>query len=94
MKPQKVIFVDESLERSFDELNKEDPIKKALIRAINILQEDAFSGRNVKKNLIPKILIQKYGINNLWIYNLPNGWRMLYVLTTSDEVYIKRRKKS
>jgi len=88
MKPEKVVFVDESLEESFNELNEADPIKKALIRAINILQEDAFSGRNVKKNLIPKSLIQKYGLNNLWIYNLPDGWRMLYVLTPSEEVQI------
>lgn len=88
MKPKKVVFVDESLEKSFNELNEADSVKKALIRAINTLQEDAFSGRNVKKNLIPKTFIQKYGINNLWIYNLPDGWRMLYTLTPSEEVEI------
>ena len=88
MKPEKVVFIDESLEKSFNELNDTDPVKKALVRAINTLQEDAFSGRNVKKNLIPKPLIQKYGLNNLWIYNLPDGWRMLYVLTPSEEVQI------
>lgn len=84
MKPDKVIFIDESLEKSFKELGEEDSIKKALVRAIKTLQEDAYSGRNVKKNLIPKALIQKYGINNLWIYNLPDGWRMLYVITPSE----------
>ncbi len=88
MKPEKVIFVDESLEKSFNGLSEIDPIKKALIRAIKTLQEDAFSGRNVKKKLIPKLFIQKYGLNNLWIYNLPDGWRMLYVLTPSEEVQI------
>lgn len=88
MRSEKVVFVDESLEKSFNELNEIDPIKKALIRAITALQEDAFSGRNVKKSLIPKPLIQKYGLNNLWIYNLPDGWRMLYVLTPSEEVQI------
>ena len=88
MKPEKVVFVDESLEKSFNELNEADPIRKSLVRAINTLKEDAFSGRNVKKNLIPKSLIQKYGLNNLWIYNLQDGWRMLYVLTPSEEVQI------
>ena len=76
------------LEKTFNGLDETDPIKKSLIRAINTLEEDAFSGRNVKKNLIPKPIIQKYGLNNLWIYNLPNGWRMLYVLTPSEEVQI------
>ncbi len=88
MKPEKVVFIDETLEKSFNELNEIDPVKKALARAINTLQEDAFCGRNVKKNLIPKSLIQKYELNNLWIYNLPDGWRMLYVLTPSEEVQI------
>jgi len=88
MKPEKVIFIDESLEKSFNELSKEDPIKKSVVRAIKSLRENAFSGRNVKKNIIPKSLMQKYGLNNLWIYNLPDGWRMLYVLTPSDEIQI------
>jgi len=28
MKPEKVVFVDESLEKSFNELSEVDPIKK------------------------------------------------------------------
>ncbi|HRZ86018.1 MAG TPA: hypothetical protein P5277_04550 [Candidatus Paceibacterota bacterium] len=88
MKPQKVVFFDESLEKSFNDLDKDDPIKKSLIKAIEDLKQDAFAGRNVKKNLIPKSLIQKYDLANLWIYNLSNGWRMLYVLTHSQEVEI------
>jgi hypothetical protein len=84
MKPEKVIFADESLERSFVRLNETDPLKKGLIKAIKEVQENSFVGRNVKKNLIPKEIIKKYNINNLWIYNLPNGWRMLYVLTSSE----------
>ena len=31
MKPEKVVFVDESLEKSFNELNEVDPVKKALV---------------------------------------------------------------
>ncbi len=88
MKPSKIVFVDEELQKSFEELPEEDPIKKGLIKSIRELQEDAFCGRNVKKNLIPKELIQKYNINNLWLYNLPNAWRMLYSLTPSEEVKI------
>ena len=88
MKPEKVVFIDESLEESFNSLPEEDPIKKGLIKAIKEIKENAFCGRNVKKNLIPKSLIQKYGINNLWIYNLPDGWRMIYVLTPTEEVQI------
>lgn len=88
MKPKKVVFVGETLEKSFKEINNSDPIKKALIRAIQNLKEDAFIGRNVKKKLIPNELIQKYQINNLWVYNLPNAWRMIYSLTDSYDIEI------
>ncbi len=37
-------------------------------------------GRQVRKQLIPKRLIQKHGINNLWIYNLRKDWRLLYAV--------------
>lgn len=57
MRPERIVFIDDSLEKSFNELNNEDPIKKGLIRALKELREDAFCGRNVKKNLIPKSFI-------------------------------------
>jgi len=88
MKPEKVVFVNGELEKAFNELAEQDMIKKGLIKAIKDIQQDAFCGRNVKKNLIPKELIQKYQINNLWIYNLPSAWRLLYSLTRSEEVKI------
>jgi Txe/YoeB family toxin of Txe-Axe toxin-antitoxin module len=88
MKPKKVVFINEELSESFNKLKEEDPLKKGLKKAIKNIQEDAFSGRNVKKELIPKEFIQKYEINNLWIYNLPNSWRMFYVITPSEEIEI------
>lgn len=60
MIPEKVVFIDKELEDSFNKLDENDSIKNSLIRAIKTLQEDAFSGRNVKKNLISKELIQKH----------------------------------
>ncbi len=86
MKADKVKFVDESLEKAFNELSEKDPTKKAIIRAIKNIKDDCYCGRNVKKRLIPKKLIEKYQINNLWIYNLPSSWRLLYSLTTSGEI--------
>jgi len=88
MKPQKVVFVDATLEKSFNAIGNSDPLKKSLTKAIQNLKEDAFAGRRVKKKLIPKEIVKKYGISNLWIYNLPNAWRMLYSLTESGEIKI------
>ena len=88
MKSDKIIFVDETLEKAFNELSEKDPIKKAIIKAIKNIEENVHSGRSVKKKLIPKQLIQKYNINNLWVYNLPSSWRLIYSLTKSEDIKI------
>jgi len=87
-KPSKVVFIEDKLENNFNSLTKEDPIKKSIIRAIKDLKENAFSGIQVPKRLIPKLYIQKYGLNNLWKYDLPQGWRLLYTITAENEVEI------
>ena len=88
MKSNKVVFIDNSLEKSFEQLLDTDPIKKGMKRAFHNIEENAFCGRNVKKKLIPRKLIEKYKINNLWIYNLPSGWRLLYSITSGGEIDI------
>ena len=88
MRPGKVVFFDEDLEKSFSELSDKDPTKKGIIKAIKFIQEDFSCGRSVKKDLIPKELIKKYGLTNLWIYDLPKGWRLLYFITSSGEIEI------
>ena len=86
IKPSKIKFVSEELEKDFNELKDNDPIKKGIIRAIKDLQENAFSGIQVPKRLFPKEYIKDYGITNLWKYDLPNGWRLLYTVTAENEV--------
>jgi len=86
IKPSTVVFIDEKLENSFNSLKDEDPIKKSIVSAIRELKKNAFSGIQVPKNLIPKEYIKKYGIKNLWKYDLPKGWRLLYTITADNEV--------
>jgi len=80
-----VIFADEKIENSFNNLPDNDIIKKAINRTIENLKENIFCGKNISKKLIPKEYIQKYEIENLWRYPLPNGWRLVYsVITPSN----------
>ena len=51
---------------------------KWIYRALNDLKEDAFYGTQLPKRLIPKVYVDKYGIDNLWKYDLPKGWRLIY----------------
>ena len=75
----KINFIDIELKKTFEELETSDKrLHKEIEKAIRDICQNAFCGRNVKKGLIPKELIQKYEINNLWIYNLRKDWRLIY----------------
>ena len=88
IKPSKVVFISDELEKDFYSLKEGDFLKKAITRAIKDLKENAFCGIHVPKRLIPKEYIRKYKINNLWKYDLPNAWRLMYTVTPDNEVEI------
>lgn len=71
-----------------DEKFEGKQLKEWLDRAFEDLQKNAFSGIQIPKRLIPKEYIEKYGeITNLWKYNLPNAWRLIYTIKR-DEVIV------
>jgi len=81
----RVIFADEELKQAFENLETADErLFKEIKNALETIKQNAFFGRNVKKKLIPKALIQKYNIDNLWIYNLRKDWRLLYTITNNE----------
>lgn len=84
----KVKFIDADLEKAFKSLPDEDPIKKALIRAIQNIQEDFQAGEYIPKKDIPESYLEKYGINNVRVYDLPFAWRLMYTVTGSSEIGI------
>ena len=84
IKPSKVKFISEKLEKEFNRLDKTDPLKKSIIRAINDLKQNAFFGIQIQKKLFPEEFIKKYGLNNLWKYDLPNAWRLIYTIKADD----------
>jgi Txe/YoeB family toxin of Txe-Axe toxin-antitoxin module len=87
----KVVFADEKLKNAFDKLrdSKTDDknLYKWLNRAFDDIAKNAFCGIQIPKRIIPKKYIDKYGIDNLWKYNLPNAWRLLYSVAR-DEIII------
>jgi len=84
----KVVFIDGELEKAFNSLLENDPVKKALIRAIQNIKEDFQAGEYIPKNKIPKAYLDKYGINNVRVYDLPFAWRLMYTINGSLEVGI------
>ena len=84
----KVTFIDTNLREAFESLEKSDTrLFKEISSALNIIKQNVFCGRHVKKKLIPKELAHKYNIKNLWIYNLRKDWRLLYSIA-DDEIEV------
>jgi Txe/YoeB family toxin of Txe-Axe toxin-antitoxin module len=79
-----VFFAEEKLKKSFEELKtgklEEQELHKHIKQALDNLKENAYSGIHIPAKLIPKIYIKKYEITNLWKYDLPRGWRIIYTI--------------
>jgi Txe/YoeB family toxin of Txe-Axe toxin-antitoxin module len=88
MKPSKIKFISEKLEKQFKDLDESDPIKKSIKRALKDLKIDAFFGIQIPKKLFPKQYVKKYNLNNFWKYDLPKGWRLIYTITRENDVEI------
>lgn len=80
--PSTVTFADMSLRRAFERLEfgnlDERQLYKHISRALNEIEKDAFYGTRIPQRLIPHEYRAKYAIDNLWKYDLPRGWRLIY----------------
>lgn len=86
-----VQFWDEKLHKEFLELKDgagEDQDRYRFIeRALDDLKRDPACGIKIPQRLIPKIYLQNLDVNNLWKYDLPGAWRLIYTLK-ADKVMI------
>ena len=83
-----IIFADEKVQKNFEELEnsktENKKLHKWICRAFEDLEENAFCGIQISKKLIPKIYLEKYEIDNLWKYDLPKAWRLIYTVKNGD----------
>ncbi len=77
-------YADENVKRNLEKLEKRDTdFFEHIKNALRNIVEDPVCGIKVSMKLIPKDWKKKYEINNLYKYNLPNAWRLLYSLVGS-----------
>ena len=83
-------FADISVKRSLEHVKKTDTeLYKHLTRAFEDILDNAFCGIQIPKKLIPKEFKKKFGdLDNLWKYNLPDAWRLLYTIKAPNKVEI------
>ncbi len=49
-----------------------------------VLLVDCLHGEVVRKNSIPRSLRERYGLENLYVEDLPAFWRLLYTVVKQD----------
>ncbi len=75
----KINFANEKIQKAFEKLKKDDPnLYKIIIRAFEDIEKNVFCGIQIPKRLIPKEYFQKFNVKNIWKYNLPDAWRLIY----------------
>jgi len=69
-----VVFADEEVQKAYLKTKSYEPtLYKFLDKATDDLKLNPFCGVQIPKRQIPGTYIQKYGIDNLWKYNLLHG---------------------
>jgi hypothetical protein len=60
---------------------KHDPYFCQIVdEALAVLRENMFAGKLIAKKKFPRVYVQKYGVNNLYKYNLDRSKRLIYTL--------------
>jgi len=87
-----VYFAEEKLKEAYHKLKdskvEDRMLHKWISRAIDDLEINAFCGIQISKKIIPKIYLDKYHIDNLWKYDLPKGWRLLYSVANGEIIIV------
>ena len=88
----KVIFANKKIKKAYYKLEKGDDSEKQLFKlisqALQNIEENAFCGIQIPKKLIPKEYLRKYEVKNLWKYDLPKGWRLIYSIFKEEIIVI------
>ncbi len=91
------VYLSEDAQKQYDELEalvkkeRKDGISKSfnqqLLKSIDkklgYLRMNPVAGESAQKPL-PREFVMRYGINNLWIIDLVNYWRMFYTLKPNE----------
>jgi len=59
-------------------------LRQIVDEALDVLKENMFAGQLIEKKKFPKIYVQKYGITNLYKYNLDRSTRLTYTIVGDE----------
>lgn len=83
-----VAFISPKIKQEWEALNigkfEDKKLYQFIDRAIDDLKMNPTCGIKIEKRLWPKEYIQRFGITNLWKYDLPNAWRLIYTIESNE----------
>lgn len=83
-----VAFVSEKIKNEFDSLKtgrfEDQQLYDFIDRALSDLKKNPVCGTKIPKTLWPKEYVQQFRVTNLWKYDLPNGWRLIYTIKNTE----------
>jgi len=78
-------FADDRIKKDIEKLKKKDlKLYNQILNAFENIKEDPACGIKIPQRLIPADWSKKFGIDNLYKYNLLNGWRLFYSLIGNE----------
>jgi hypothetical protein len=89
MKPVRIGFIDERVKKQYISL-KESKSEKDLLRFVNRALLELKNNPQCGIRVPDKLILKEYknmGVTNIWKYNLPDAWRLLYSIT-GDKIKI------
>lgn len=90
--PSTIRFADPKIKEAFYKLEEGDDSERELYKFINQaldnIEKNAFCGIRIPKKLIPNEYRQKYKVQNLWKYDLPKGWRLIYSVFGEEVIVV------
>ena len=78
-------FANDKVKKAFEKLKKSDTkLYKFVCRAFEDIEANVFCGTQIPKDRIPKEYLRKFGVHNVWKYDLPGAWRLIYSIEGKD----------
>ncbi|MFA7398539.1 MAG: hypothetical protein WC046_08655 [Candidatus Bathyarchaeia archaeon] len=77
-KPAAKVFISEEPSHYLTEIGLDHKVSKWINNMKMTLKENMYAGELIRKSQIPKQYISRYGVNNLYWYSHPEGFRSWY----------------
>jgi len=79
-KPSPAVFHSQELDILLKAQNPQSKLRRWIADTENVLTEHMYAGDMIKKNQIPSYYNKKYGVNVLFRYAHPEGYRSCYTV--------------